>query len=689
MLPTWLHLALYCVVLALALTWFAKSMTERLRVLAAARSYDSRGHVGKRLLGVVQHVFGQGRLLHGDFTAGAMHFLIFWGFVILALNSLLFLINGFIPHSEWFPPLLGREQVLGSAYILLRDALEVLVLAAVGYALWRRLVIKPKRLTLSTEGLIILALIALLMLSDMQLSSTLVALGRYSAHPLSVVEQLGSALLSSTSFAVLQVMYTVTWWIHLLTFMLFLNLLPLSKHFHIITSTFKVYLRNLEPQGRIEKLDIEDENLEEFGVSRIQQLSWSNWLDAYSCTECGRCDYFCPANQTGKQLSPQKIITGTREQVYHQLPHVLRELAAARSQPQADTGTVMLADKPEYPTLVGEVHTDQALWACTTCGACDTHCPLFIEHVNPIVEMRRHLVLEQEGRFPRELATLFRGLEGQGNPWGLAAHQRMNWAEGLAVPTLAEKPDAEYIYFVGCMASFDDRSKASARALVQLLEHAQVSFAVLAGETCCGDPARRCGNEYLAQSLIEVNTEQFKSAQPRKVFTACPHCYNTLKHEYGQFGVHFDEVLHHSELLSRLLAAGKLKPSGSGNNQTKFVFHDSCYLGRYNNVYDEPRQLVNETLAGEGRLVEADFSRDKGFCCGAGGGRMFMEETEGQRVNNWRYEQLAATGADEVAVACPFCMTMIDDAAKDAGAAAKPVRDIAVLLRDTLLGSEA
>lgn len=681
-----MYVLVYTLILLVALGVFARTLSLRLQALGAARTYDARGRVGERLKGVLLYVFGQGRLLHGDFSAGLMHATIFWGFVFLLLNSLHFLINGFVPSGEIALPLFGRNELLGHGYLYIRDLFDLLVLIAVVYALYRRLVLKPKRLELSSEGVLILALIAILMLTDLLLGGAEMMLGKISP-PYSPAEQTMGTLLAHASQGVQLAMYNISWWTHLLTLLVFLNLLPLSKHFHILTSIPKVYLRNLAPPGQIPALDIEQ--AEEFGVSRLEQLSWSNWLDAYSCTECGRCDHFCPAHQTGKVLSPRDIIVGSREQIYGNLPRIIKQIAAIKSGsggilPPAN-GRLEPAPTAEHavPDLVGEVHLDAALWACTTCGACDTHCPLFIEHVNPIVEMRRHLVLEEEGRFPKELQTTFRALESQGNPWGIAAHRRLEWADGLSVPTLADKPDAEWLYFVGCFASLDERSKPTARALVELLNHAGVSFAVLEAETCCGDPARRCGHEYLAQSLIGVNAEQMKVMQPRKVFTACPHCFNTLKHEYSQNGVVFDEVIHHSELLHRLVRAGKLQPR-PGATMPHTVYHDSCYLGRYNEIYSAPRAL----LAGVPgtKLSEAEFNHDKGFCCGAGGGMMFMEENVGERVNTFRYRQLAATGAEQVAVACPFCLTMLDDASKDAGADAKPVDDIAVLLRRAVLG---
>ncbi len=670
-------LVVYLVVLLVSLGWFAVTVSRRLRVLAWGRSADARGNVDRRIGGVLKYVFGQWRLLHGDVAAGLMHFLIFWGFLVVLLNTAHFLIQG--PVADFELPLLGREAWLGRAYLTLRDLFELLVLIAVGYAGWRRLVTKPRRLELSTEALLILGLIAILMLTDFVMGGAERAMAAVSAQWYSPAELLVGSWLSGLGRSALLITHSICWWVHLVSLLFFLNLLPLGKHFHVLLSLFGVYFRNLSPAGELGKVDFEDDEAEEYGASQLRHLTWKNLLDAYNCTECGRCDYFCPANQTGKELSPRHIIIGTRDRVRDCQPAILKALG---------TTTNGDADPPApeegQPAFVGEVHTDQALWACTTCGACDTHCPLFIEHVEPIVEMRRHLVLEEEGRFPKELVATFNGLERQGNPWAIGAHERLNWAEGLEVPTLSDNPGAEYVYYVGCMASFDERNKATARALVELLRHAGVSFAVLDAETCCGDPARRTGNEYLAQALIEMNAEQFKEGGVRKVVTACPHCFNTLKHEYPQFGIEFDEVLHHGTLLARLLTAGKLSPQQE-HPQQRIVFHDSCYLGRYNSIYYQPRDVLRSVRGVQ--LAEAVFSRDKGYCCGAGGGMMFMEETEGQRVNHWRYGQLKASGSAGIAVACPFCMVMLDDAAKDLdGDGGLPVEDIAVTLRRAVLG---
>jgi len=668
-----MQLAVYLIILLAALIWFSYTIYSRLAVLKRARSVDVRGDVAERLGMVLKHVFGQWRLLHGDFAAGLMHFFIFWGFVAVLINTLHFLIGGFT-GGEFTLPFLGREQLLGQLYRGVRDIFELLVLLAVTYAFFRRLVLKPKRLTLSGEALLILGLIAILMITDYAMGGAFKALSTQtsgsSAGWYSPAETLfarlfvtGGALSGTAS-----IVHQVSWWVHLLSLLFFLNLLPLGKHFHVLTSMFSVYLHKLTPLSQIQRIDFEDESIEDYGVSQPAQLTWRNWLDSYSCTECGRCDYYCPANQTGKALSPRHIITGTRDLLYASQRALLKPKAAESGGEGDDTDSA----------FVGATHTDTELWACTTCGACDAHCPLFIEHVEPIIQMRQHLVLEEEGRFPKELVATFKGLETQGNPWSIGAHQRLEWAEGLEVPTLSDQPDAEWIYFVGCFASLDERNKGTARAFVSLLQRAGVSFAVLDAESCCGDPARRCGHEYLAQALIEMNVEQFSEAKTKKAVTACPHCFTTLKHEYSQFGVEFEEVLHHTQLLSRLMNQGKLVLSTESGMAKRVVYHDSCYLGRYNSIYYNPRDLLRAIRGTQ--LIEASFNRDKGYCCGAGGGRMFMEETEGQRVNHFRLEQLVANGAEQIAVACPYCLTMLDDAAKETGREGVTVKDVAVLL---------
>jgi len=395
---------------------------------------------------------------------------------------------------------------------------ELFVLIAVGYALYRRLVTRVARLTVSAESVLILVLIALLMITDWLISGAPVAAGWMLAHPWSPAELVFGTALGGLSPGVNGWIYEISWWTHLGVLLLFLNLLPYGKHFHVLTSVFSVYLRRLDSLGRLPKLDFEDDEAEEFGVSRPEQLTWRNWLDTYSCTECGRCDYFCPAKQTGKSLSPRQIITGTRNVLYRQQPLYLRQMAGGGNEEAATEERAA-----EYK-FVGDVHTDEQLWDCTTCGACDTHCPLFIEHVEPIIEMRRHLVLEEEGRFPDELVQTFKGLETQGNPWSIGAHQRLDWAEGLELPTVEEEPDAEYIYFVGCLASLDDRNKETAR-LRKAVEYGEsIGLEVYAGH---GLTYANIGPIVAIPQVSEVNIGH--SIISRAVFTGLERAVREMK----------------------------------------------------------------------------------------------------------------------------------------------------------------
>jgi Fe-S oxidoreductase len=375
-------------------------------------------------------------------------------------------------------------------------------------------------------------------------------------------------------------------------------------------------------------------------------------LDFYTCTECGRCTDFCPAANTGKKLSPKHFTLDLRNHVYRNQDALI---AAGGDVKEGENGLA----KPIVPMIIDP----EVVWACTTCRACEQECPGFISYVDKFIDVRRHLVQEQ-GEFPHDLATAFRGLENAGNPWGLPAQQRREWSEGLKLPRLAEKPEAKYLLWVGCAAAYDERARKIARATAQLLVKAGVNFAVLGEEeTCTGDPARRAGNEFLFQIQAQANVEVLNGYGVKRIITICPHCYNTLGNEYGDFGGKY-EVVHHSELLARLVAEGRLTPTR--RVEAKVVYHDACYLGRYNGVYEQPRDILRRIPGVE--LVEATENRDRGMCCGAGGAQFFKEEEPGrERVNTARTTQLLNTGATVMASACPFCMRMLTDglAAKD------------------------
>ncbi|HSC89268.1 MAG TPA: (Fe-S)-binding protein, partial [Polyangiaceae bacterium] len=493
-------------------------------------------------------------------------------------------------------------------------------------------------------------------------------------------------------------------WTHATLVLVFLNILPYSKHFHIITSLPNVFLGDLSPPGRLRPLasstealmaavekasEAEDIGAARIGYARIDHFSWKDILDFYTCTECGRCSDNCPAAMTGKKLSPKHLTLDLRSHVYALQDEVMtgaRPVGSVFGVGSGVDGEVLpLATRD----LVPEVVDPDVLWACTTCRACEEQCPVNITYVDKIVQMRRNLVTIR-GDFPSELSKPFEGMETNGNPWNLSRLDRAKWTEGLEIPRAADHPSAEVLFWVGCAASYDDRAKKIARATARLLQEAGVDFAILAEEeSCTGDPARRAGNEFLFATLAESNIATLRGYKEqggvRTILTTCPHCFNTLKNEYPDFGERF-EVVHHTDYLLGLLAEKKLV--ARSRVQAKVAYHDSCYLGRYNGIYDPPRQILSQ-LGAEVLEVER-FTGNKGLCCGAGGAQMFMEEQTTDRVNVKRTGQLLDTGAEVIASACPFCMTMLTDGLKAKGREADIRQlDVVELLAEACLAPAA
>ncbi len=599
----------------------------------------------ERIFNVFKVAFGQTKILR-DPIAGPMHFLIFWGFILFLFEVFESIVQGF--YSPF------NLEFLGGFYSLITfvvDIFSVLVILSVLFALFRRYVIKVKRLeldkTAKIDATVVLTLILIVVIAMLGQNSSEIAANNFKMGPNEfrpVSKLLAQWLFASPATA--SIYHEIFWWIHIVTIFGFMNFLPYSKHFHVFTSIPNVYFSKLQPGKYVpKKLDFEDENIEQFGVLDIEHLTWKQMLDGFTCTECGRCVEVCPAANTGKPLQPRDIMVSIRHRVEEKAPLLVKG---------EEDEEIM------NKTLVHNYISDEAIWACTTCNACVYECPVTNEHVDAIIDMRRNLVL-MESSFPTEVNPLFKNLETNFNPWAFNHQDRAAWAEGLNVKTMAEDSDTEYLYWVGCAGSYDARYQKVSRAFVQILQKAGVDFRILGTEEKCnGDAARRLGNEYLSDMLMTENVQTLNNYGVKKIITTCPHCYNTIKNEYPQYGGNF-EVIHHTELIKKLLQEGRISLNES-KDVTKITYHDPCYLGRYNSVYDAPREAIAQIEGIE--LVEMDKNRDKSFCCGAGGGRMFMEEDTGVRINEERTKQALDTGAELIAAACPFCMTMLSDGTK-------------------------
>ncbi len=654
----------FVALLVLSLATFAYLIESRFALLRAAKPSARFDRWGERWAGVLTQFIGQRRILSpGYLGAGIMHAFIFWGFLAVALNSVHFVGGGFV--EGFHLPFFGPASLAGRAYVVVRDLFEVAVIAMVLVAAYRRIVIRPKRLTLSWDAALVLSLIGILMVTDLVMAGAETALnGSANGYP-SPAGHVLAPLFSAMGGPAATTVDGVCFWLHLVALLGFLVFLPISKHFQVVTSLPSILFRRLDT-GSLPMIDLE--NSEQFGITGFTDLRWKDILDVYSCTECGRCQEACPAYATGKPLNPKKINEDMRHAMMPALPFLI--------------GRKSLAEGQHLPILPTQTIADDVLWSCTTCRACEQACPLFIEFVDRIVGMRRKLVLE-DGAFPEELTAAYKNLEKAGNPWGQSADQRADWAEGLGLPVMAEvKGEVEYLLWVGCAGAYDDRGKKVARATAAILKEAGVTFAILGTEeTCTGDPARRSGNEYLYQMLAAQNVETLNRYGVKKIVAQCPHCLNTLLNEYPQLGGHY-EVIHHSEVIARLMADGRIAMNASAPGET-VTFHDSCYLGRHNGIYDAPREALSSAGL---KILEMPRSRENGFCCGAGGGRMWMEESLGTKVNINRVDEAAETGAGLVASACPFCMTMLADGVNETGRAETlAVQDVAQIVASRMV----
>ncbi len=657
-------------VLAAALAASGTLFTLRVRFLVElVRSAAPTARTGdreRRVRNEATIVLGQRKLLQ-RIVPGLIHAFIFWGFLVLGPTIVIAMIGVVSKHATF--PWLGEQ----GWYAFLVDVFAVLVLVGVLSALWIRKVQRPRRFDGSHlgEADLILALIATIALTLLLWHATRIAL-RLNEWPASSapVSHLLSHLFGPDGTT--RVLERVFVWAHVITILGFLAYLPRSKHLHIVSAAFNVWYGRTGPGGKLETLRFDDPEIPEedirFGAGTAADLTWKEMLDTFSCTECGRCQDACPAFATGKVLSPKLLIMGLRDQVFAD--------GGALVKARADGDG---ADKPlDLTALVPTAVPEESVWDCVTCGACVQACPVSIEHVDHIVDLRRHLVMV-ESSFPPESEPMLRDVERASNPWGQAQSERADWAAQLGVRILEPgDPAPEYLYWVGCATSFDERARRTAESTAKLLQRAGVDFAILGPrEACTGDPARRIGNEYVFQAFAEQNVATLNEAGVTKIIANCPHCFNTLGNEYPDFGGDY-EVIHHSDVLARLVSEGRLTPRR--DEALKVTYHDSCYLARHNDVLAPPREL----LATLGDPIEMERSGRQTFCCGAGGAHMWMEE-RGSGINEDRVREAAGTGAGTLAVACPFCTVMLDDGVQSVGEDLRVV-DVATLLMESIDG---
>jgi Fe-S oxidoreductase len=657
------------------LAFFLWSISVRLRWFASAQWVNRFSGLIERVVGLFPYLLGNSRVIRPRYWySGVLHTLIWWGFIVLQVRTLNFLLNG-IDHD------ISLEKNLGDVwdYVMrpTMDTFNVLVIVGVAMAAFQRFVWRPQRLTLNYDAWIILFLIFWLMVTDVMVNSFEIYLFDQDHESFSFlaygVSQIWDGLGMSQGTA--EAFHTIFWYQHLLDFLIFLCYLPYSKHSHVLTVAPQIFTRRLEPTGVLAPIvDMEKrmEAGEAFGAGKLTDFNWKQLLDSYSCTECGRCTEACPANITGKLLSPKQVIVDIRHLMEETVPSAL---AWRRKE-----------DENEPPNLLERVGFEP-IRDCVTCGACMEECPVFIEHVPTIMDMRRFMVMEQSN-MPETAQQTLQQLEQRGHPWRGTQLTRTTWieemtAEGVEVPMF--DGSQENLYWVGCTGALQERNVKVTKALVRLFLEAGVSFGVLGGEEgCSGDPARRLGQEYLYQLQAEQNISTFKAKNVQKVIANCPHCYNTIAHEYPQFDGKF-ETVHHSVFLARLIAEGKLRPdSANGLSEKSATYHDPCYISRHNSIIDEPRSVLAATGASQ---VEMKRCKRGTFCCGAGGSHMWVEENRGTRINDARTIEAVDTGADLIAVACPFCMQMFESSVGNVPAAVErgvQVFDLAELLEKSI-----
>jgi Fe-S oxidoreductase len=687
--------------LVAALSFFTLTMFWRLRVLPHLKREDRLSNAPARAEALVLFGLGQKRMVDPEErTPGLMHIIIFAAFLVLTVRSAMLFAMGFSPaaldlFSNPSNIFWAEQPALWKAYegfLFVKDIVAAGAVLGVAYFWYLRWRVKPDRLTRSWEAYLILGFIAGLMVSEFVFGASHRVGLVLPFSPLEPVTSFVAQMLHGLPMDTVHTMGVIAFWVHICILLVFLNFLPYGKHFHVLTGLPNVYFKRLDPSGKLPTPNLEKE---EFGAKTVKDLTWKNALDVYSCTECGRCQTHCPTYLTGKPL--------THKGVNQDLKHWLWD-----NHEWIATGKNKNGEAAELPPIVGNILSPDTVWACTSCGWCETACPVFIENIPRLIDMRRYKV-QVDAEFPPEIQRVFEGIERQGNPWGIGQEQRDEWAKDLTLPVWTPEGDYEYLFFVGCAGSYDDRQKKVSRSLVKILNQAGVKFATLAKqEMCNGETARRMGNEYLFQTMAKTNIETWNGLNVKAVITQCPHCFNTIKNEYPEFGGNY-RVISHVEFINELIKDKRIKLSQVMNE--KLTYHDPCYLGRHNGVYDAPREVLASIPGLE--VVEMQRSKRESFCCGAGGGRMWMEEHIGTRINQNRVNEAALTLAHSddpsipfpsatdkdrpgkvgeyqgqakgtVAVACPFCLTMVKDGINETGRAEMKVKDVAELVAERM-----
>ncbi|MDP8245703.1 MAG: heterodisulfide reductase-related iron-sulfur binding cluster [Candidatus Hinthialibacter antarcticus] len=662
---------IYILLLLFAFGFFFRNIYRLVATLCLGQWENRFDRLGLRLKNMLVYAFGQARVIKKSY--GFNHFFIFWGFMLLLMANGEFLIQGVFPGFSW--SFLGDYPY--GALLFLAEIMSAVVILAVVTAVIRRLFFRPAYIEFNADAFLILGMIFTLMVAYYGYHAGEIALGAASkwASWMFVSNAIAS-FIQSLSVDSIHAFTNVSWWIHAIVLLFFMNYLPYSKHLHVLTAIPNCFFRRFEYPSVVPTMEFKQGD--SFGKSKITQFSWKDLLDFMSCTECGRCQENCPAHVTGKSLNPKHIIHQGKVNLFKNSKPILASRPSDTLGPAPDDAVMDAA-------LIGDdgamsiSATD--LWQCTTCGSCMTHCPVFIEHVPKIIQMRQYMVMEKS-EFPEELIQLFENSEQRSNPWGIAPTDRAKWTEGLDVPILTPGDTFDYLFYVGCAGSYDSRAKSVVTSMTKILNTAGVSWGILGNEEhCCGDSVRRAGNEYVFSQMARFNVNQFHRYGVKKIITMCPHGYSTIKNDYQQFGGDF-EVIHHTEFINQLLDEGKLPLKRQETNGTT-VYHDSCYLGRYNNIYKAPRQVLSRVNGN--RLEEMDRCGESSFCCGAGGAKMWMEEPEGKYIYLERTEEAMRKNPSTIAVACPFCMTMFEDGVKEAARGKKVVvRDIAEIVANAM-----